>query len=400
MGSNSGTDFSSHNANPGKQGLPKIRDGQQSQLLSSAVFYAPTPALTLDTGHRVIDYNIALEALVGPEVSGCRDRPLGEFLDLVTPRVEGSMLSPQLTQRGGEAPADGPEGHADGPTECVLRSDDFGRIRLACTALEGRDSAAGHAAGILVLWELREVEREDALHRRYRKLLDHQLTWDRYAWSYDRILTVMPYYQEVLSRHRAALEGVEDGPVIDIGAGTGNLVAMLVEGCPRVIAVEYSRAMLDRLRRKLAGHIGRELEVIEANAERLPRLAGESFGGVSILLSLYDMERPADTLSEAIRLLRSGGTLVITEPKLSFDIELILAKCREHLEQIGRYAELVEDLDHVNSANRVLDPASRESHATLHAEAIREHLERRGFRELTMNDSHFGQCATIRGTKP
>ena len=112
------------------------------------------------------------------------------------------------------------------------------------------------------------------------------------------------------------------------------------------------------------------------------------------------MERPADTLSEAIRLLRSGGTLVITEPKLSFDIELILAKCREHLEQIGRYAELVEDLDHVNSANRVLDPAARETHATLHAEAIREHLMRRGFRELAMNDSHFGQCATIRGTKP
>ena len=114
--------------------------------------------------------------------------------------------------------------------------------------------------------------------------------------------------------------------MIDIGAGTGNLVAMLVEVCPRVIAVEHSRAMLDRLRRKLAGHIGRELEVIEANAERLPRLAGALFGGVSILLSLYDMERPADTLSEAIRLLRSGGTLVITEPKLSFDIELILGE--------------------------------------------------------------------------
>ncbi|MBV8235784.1 MAG: methyltransferase domain-containing protein, partial [Acidimicrobiia bacterium] len=162
----------------------------------------------------------------------------------------------------------------------------------------------------------------------------------------------------------------------------------------------YDRAMLDRLRRKLADHVGRGLEVIEANAERLPRLASGSFGGVSILLSLYDMERPLDALEEAIRLLRPGGTLVITEPKLAFDIELILAKCKEHLKAIGRYAELVGDLDRVNRANRGLDPASREAHAAVHAEAIRDRLGRCGFLQLTMTDSHFGQCATIRGIKP
>ena len=39
----------------------------QSQLLSSAVFYAPTPVLTLDTGRRVIDYNIALERWLVPK---------------------------------------------------------------------------------------------------------------------------------------------------------------------------------------------------------------------------------------------------------------------------------------------------------------------------------------------
>jgi len=369
-------------------------------LLPGAVYYAPVPALALDAGHRVIDYNVALEALVGPEVSGCRDQLLGEFLGIVSPRVEGPMLPHRLSRRGGHDQWGGPGGDPNSPAGCVFRSDDFGRVRLACTALECHDIATGRSAGALVLWELRAVEREDAFHEWYRKLLDYQLTWDTYARSYDRILPLMPYYREVLDRHLAALKGAGDGPVIDLGAGTGNLVARLVEVCQRVVAVDYSRAMLDHLRRKLADHVGRGLEVIEANAERLPKLASESFGGVSILLSLFDMERPTDALEEAIRLLRPGGTLVITEPKLSFDIELILAKCKEHLEEIGRYAELGGDLDRVNRTNQVIDPASRETHAAVHAEAIQDHLGRRGFRQLTLTDSHFGQCATVRGIKP
>jgi len=363
------------------------------RLLPNAVFYSPLPALVLDAEHRIVDHSVALEALVGHDLSGCRGRPLGEFLRIFTDRVDGPMIAPQLKDRD-----DGPP--LDGPAQCILHTEAFGQVRLACTPLEYRDLAVGRPAGVLVLWEVRQVEREDAYHERYRRLLDHQLTWDTYAWSYDRIISVMPYYREVLDRHVAAMRDSGDGSVVDLGAGTGNLAALLVRECRRVVAVDYSRAMLDRLRGKLVDHIGRGLEVIEANAEYLPNLRDGAFAGVSILLALYDMERPSDALDEAIRLLRRGGTLIITEPKLVFDLEVILGKCREHLDQIGRYDELAADLERVNTANRVLNPSSRETHADLHAEAIRERLVGLGFCGVTMTDSHFGQCATVRGIKP
>ena len=125
----------------------------QSQLLPGAVDHAPVPALALDAGHRVIDYNVALEALVGPEVSGCRDQLLGEFLGIVSPRVEGPMLPHRLSRRGGHDQWGGPGGDPNSPAGCVFRSDDFGRVRLACTALECHDIATGRSAGALVLWE-------------------------------------------------------------------------------------------------------------------------------------------------------------------------------------------------------------------------------------------------------
>src|SRR5512142_1352346 len=100
----------------------------QSRLLSSAVYHAPIPVLALDAGPRVVDYNVALEALVGSPVRGRRDQSLGEFLGIITPRGEGSALPSRLRRRGAGAPAPGPEGDP-GPgdqAECIFHSEDFG----------------------------------------------------------------------------------------------------------------------------------------------------------------------------------------------------------------------------------------------------------------------------------
>ena len=80
--------------------------------------------------------------------------------------------------------------------------------------------------------------------------LDHTVTWDFYALSYDRILPLMPYYQEVIHRHVDALTTTFPGPVADLGAGTGNLVERLITLGRNVTAVDNSRAMLAKLRSK------------------------------------------------------------------------------------------------------------------------------------------------------
>ena len=67
---------------------------------------------------------------------------------------------------------------------------------------------------------------ESRFHEQLHAGLDHKFTWDSYALSYDRILLLMPYYQEVIDRHVDALTDTFPGPVVDLedeGAGAGCL---------------------------------------------------------------------------------------------------------------------------------------------------------------------------------
>src|SRR5262249_9004624 len=150
------------------------------------------------------------------------------------------------------------------------------------------DAVTNEKIGRIVCWEVTVPDGEDRFHKRYRERLDRQLTWDTYASSYDRVLNVMPYYREVVDRHRLALAATTPGLVADLGAGTGNLVEVLIKAGRRVTAVDSSRAMLDKLRSKpvLAAEIGNRLTVIEGSAEFLPMISEASFAGVSILLAL------------------------------------------------------------------------------------------------------------------
>ena len=78
--------------------------------------------------------------------------------------------------------------------------------------------------------------------------------------------------------------------------------------------------MLDKLRSKpaLAAEIDKRLTVIDANAELLPMADDAFFTGVSILLALFDMNDPESALGTAIRILKPGGKIVITELKRCF----------------------------------------------------------------------------------
>lgn len=236
-------------------------------------------------------------------------------------------------------------------------------------------------------------------HEQFRAGLDRTLTWDYYALSYDRVLTLMPYYQEVIQRHLAALNDTFDGPVADLGAGTGNLVERLIVAGRNVTAVDNSRAMLDRLRSKpvLAAEIGKRLSVIEASAELLPMMGDASFAGVSILLALFDMDDPGSALNTAVRILKPGGKIVITELKQCFRLDPILEACERELRSLGRLEELREDLERVVQSNHELAPGSR---GPFRVEGVFDRLVAQGFGELSFRDSHFGQCATITGTKP
>ena len=102
--------------------------------------------------------------------------------------------------------------------------------------------------------------------------------------------------------------------VLDVCCGTGDLArALLARRGRRIIACDFSPAMLARARSKLAGPIraGRAA-VLEADALRLP-LADGSVDAAASAFGLRNLENPARGLAEMVRVVRPGGRVVVLE---------------------------------------------------------------------------------------
>ena len=110
------------------------------------------------------------------------------------------------------------------------------------------------------------------------------------------------------------LAGEGHGPVVDVGCGSGALMALLQwRGLP-VIGVDVSPAQLSQA----AG------ARVRADAAKLP-FADHSVGGVAALYMLYHVPDPALAIAECHRVLRPGGLFAVCSPSRHDDPELVEA---------------------------------------------------------------------------
>lgn len=124
----------------------------------------------------------------------------------------------------------------------------------------------------------------------------HAASFDRAADVYDAARPSYP--ADAVSW---LTEGME-GPVLDLGAGTGKLTAALVDRGFDVTAVDPSPEMLRVLRERLPG-----VDAYEATAERIP-LPDAAFGLV-VSAQAWHWVDPARAVPEVARVLRPGGRL-------------------------------------------------------------------------------------------
>lgn len=368
------------------QGLSNEKTGSVPDipLLDRNAFYAPLSIIVLANNKQIIDFNLAAKNLFGSCINSYRSQAISRLLETICEQLPEHLFV-------------NIESNYENQTESisiVLPAYGKGRLRcwLACFSYP-ETGAPWYSILYSEVVMLRDMEHfSSELANQWRQ----HLTWEAYAISYDKILLRMDYYQEVLSRHYTALSDPQIHQVIDLGAGTGNLAAILLnDSQSHVTAVDLSRAMLERLRSKLAQYLGDRLMVLEQSAESLSQLESDSFDGASILLAMFDMNKPLLTLQEAIRLLRPGGVLVVTEPKKCFRIEPILDHVQYSLKEAGVFDELESDFIRVKNINKDIDPHSRTSHSPLRAEDIYLYLQNEQFESLTITDSHFGNCATV-----
>ncbi len=154
--------------------------------------------------------------------------------------------------------------------------------------------------------DVRARHGEEAAHRDAARGM-----FERIAPTYDTLNRLMSAGIDRRWRSRALAEVQRSpaGPVLDLCAGTMDLTAMLVRALPneRIVAVDFSPAMLDRGRRKAP-----TAEVVVADAMALPFEDG-AFAAVVCGFGIRNLSDPVRGAREVLRILRPGGVFVTLE---------------------------------------------------------------------------------------
>jgi demethylmenaquinone methyltransferase/2-methoxy-6-polyprenyl-1,4-benzoquinol methylase len=133
--------------------------------------------------------------------------------------------------------------------------------------------------------------------------------FDDVAHRYDRTNAVLSVGNAALWRI-ATVKAIDPKPgerILDIAAGTGTSAAAIAKSGAEVVALDFSRGMVDEGKRRHP-----EIEFIEGNAEELP-FADDTFDAVTISFGLRNVQRPKAALDEMYRVLKPGGRVIICE---------------------------------------------------------------------------------------
>lgn len=159
--------------------------------------------------------------------------------------------------------------------------------------LPGRDSDLAAVARIL---DERRRRSQDFFDRNARQ-------WDDLART---LLPVPEYRSQLLALVPAG------GTVLEIGVGTGGLLAELAKRTEKVIGVDHSPAMLEEARRRLAESNVCNVELRLGEMTHLP-LPDTSTACVVANMVLHHAADPAAVLAEIRRVLEPGGSLLIAD---------------------------------------------------------------------------------------
>ena len=206
---------------------------------------------------------------------------------------------------------------------------------------EGRGFESHHPLSTSALGRLGgPVSAADSLRRLHRRLTTagnagvvsgDPYRWDERVEAWEEVAAGAPFLR-LRDRIVELAQPQPDDVAVDLGAGTGLLALALAAQTAEVVAVDISPRMLARLDAAAADEGIRNLRTLEADLRRLP-LDDES---ATLVVSNYAFHHLDDAgkelaLSEARRVLRPGGRLVVCDMMFSLslakrDRRLILEK--------------------------------------------------------------------------
>jgi ubiquinone/menaquinone biosynthesis C-methylase UbiE len=141
------------------------------------------------------------------------------------------------------------------------------------------------------------------MHHRLRRWLFERL-YDRLAPAYDTI-SWLAFAGEWARWQALADRFIDRLPVVELGCGTGQVVARLRRGGRPIVGLDTSAPMLRQARRRAAGRL------VRADARALP-LRTASVGTLLAIFPTAYILAPA-TGDEVARVLQPGGRLVVID---------------------------------------------------------------------------------------
>ncbi|NQW12451.1 MAG: metalloregulator ArsR/SmtB family transcription factor [Alphaproteobacteria bacterium] len=110
----------------------------------------------------------------------------------------------------------------------------------------------------------------------------------------------------------AAVAEAPGGDLLDIGTGTGRVLECVAAHVDQAIGIDTARPMLEIARANLDAAGLRRCQVRLADMYRLP-FPAERFDTVTMNMVLHYAEAPAEVLSEAARVLKPGGRVLLVD---------------------------------------------------------------------------------------
>lgn len=136
--------------------------------------------------------------------------------------------------------------------------------------------------------------------------------FDAHAEQWDAIRSLYIAESEVEAAMRALLAGEAIGRLVDIGTGTGRMIALFGHDAESALGVDRSPQMLRLARAKLAEAGLDSFELRQGDMYALP-LADGSADTVILHQLLHFAQVPEAAIAEAARLLGEGGRLLIAD---------------------------------------------------------------------------------------
>jgi len=123
----------------------------------------------------------------------------------------------------------------------------------------------------------------------------------------------LAYYDERVIEKMAEISGVGDtSEVADVGTGTGFVAAGIAPRVRRVLGIDNAPAMLEVARENLRALGVSNVDLAVGEVARLP-LEDGSVDAAFANMVLHHAEDPAAMLREMARVVRPGGTVMITD---------------------------------------------------------------------------------------